>query len=297
MKLLFTGCNGFVGKNVIPLLREKSFNIKTLGTHDADFIRDIREKLPAFDESFNIVFHAAGKAHSIPKTREEENQFYNVNYEGTKNICQALEKKLPEIFIFISTVAVYGREDGYNISEDFPLEGATAYAKSKIKAEEFLSEWCKRNGVKLFIFRPSLIAGPSAPGNLRDMIRAIKKGRYFNISDGNAKKSIFWVEDFAKLTELTIVNMGGIYNVCDNMHPTFKDVSCRVAELLHKKSPHNIPKFFAKLIAIVGDVLGSRFPINSNKLKKITDSLTFSNEKIKEQLNFSPSNVIENFKI
>ncbi|WP_343610254.1 NAD-dependent epimerase/dehydratase family protein [Chryseobacterium oranimense] len=297
MKLLFTGCNGFIGKNVIPLLRKKSFNVKTLGTHKADFVRDITKQLPLFEEKFNIVFHAAGKAHSIPKTKDEEKVFYDINYEGTKNLCKSLEENLPEIFIFISTVAVYGKDIGDNISEDFPLEGFTAYAKSKIQAEEFLIEWCKINNVKLFIFRPSLIAGPDAPGNLGDMIKAIKKGLYFNIAGGSAKKSIFWVEDFAKLTELTIGNKGGVYNVCDNVNPTFKEISVRISEILNKKSPNNIPQFVAKSIALVGDVLGSKVPINSNKLKKITGSLTFSNKKIREELSFLPSNVIENFKI
>jgi len=297
MKILFTGCNGFIGKNVIPLLREKLFNVKTLGTHDADFVRDITKRLPLFEESFDIVFHAAGKAHSIPKTKKEEKIFYDVNYEGTKNLCQALEENIPNIFIFISTVAVYGKDRGNNISENTPLVGITAYAKSKIKAEEFLIEWCRKNGVKLFIFRPSLVAGSNPPGNLGDMIQAIKKGRYFNIAGGNARKSIFWVEDFAKLTELTIINKGGIYNVCDNLNPTFKDISITIAKLLNKKSPNNIPKFVAKTIALVGDILGNKAPINSNKLKKITDSLTFSNEKIQKELSFSPSDVIENFKI
>jgi len=73
---------------------------------------------------------------------------------------------VPESFIFVSTVAVYGCETGEDIDENHPLKGNTPYALSKIQAEKFLTEWCHTNNVKLGIIRPSLIAGPNPPGNL-----------------------------------------------------------------------------------------------------------------------------------
>lgn len=297
MRILFTGANGFLGKNVIPLLRKKSFEVKTFGTHSTDFIYDIANEIPDFEEKFEIIFHAAGKAHSIPENFVEEKKFYDVNFEGTKNLCKSLENQLPDIFIFISTVAVYGKDFGEDIIEESPLKGITPYAKSKILAEEFLLNWCKKNKVILFILRPSLIAGPSAPGNLGDMINAIKAGKYFNIAGGKAKKSIFWVEDFADLTSKILHKKGGIYNVSDDEHYNFKEISLMISKGLNKKSPKNIPFFVAKLLARTGDLLGSKFPMNSLRLKKITDSLTFSNKKMKNELEFTPSNVKRKFQI
>ncbi|WP_294285678.1 NAD(P)-dependent oxidoreductase [uncultured Chryseobacterium sp.] len=297
MKILFTGANGFLGKNVIPLLRKKFFDVKTFGTHDADYIYNIADEIPMFKEKFEIIFHAAGKAHSIPQNKDEEKKFFDINFEGTKNLCRSLEKNVPNIFIFISTVAVYGKDFGERIHEDFPLEGSTPYAKSKILAENFLQEWCNAHHVKLFVFRPSLIAGPNPPGNLGDMINAIKKNKYFNIAGGKAKKSIFWVEDFAELTFLALKNKGGIYNVCDDMNPDFNEISRKISCLLHKKNPKSIPFVIAKGLAICGDLIGKSAPINSLKLKKITSNLTFSNVKVKHDLGFSASNVMEKFKI
>lgn len=297
MKLLFTGANGFLGKNVIPLLVEKTFEVKSFGTHNADYIYDITKEIHPFSEKFDVVFHAAGKAHSIPKNSQEEKSFFDVNFQGTKNLCKSLEKNIPEIFIFISTVAVYGKDFGENIDEGFPLIGATPYAKSKIMAEDFLQEWCKNNNVKLFIFRPSLIAGPNPPGNLGDMINAIRGNRYFNIAGGKAKKSVFWVEDFAKLTFLTLENKGGIYNVCDDFNPDFDKISKKISQLLNKKNPKSIPFIIAKCLALLGDLLGKKAPINSLRLKKIMDNLTFSNAKVKNELGFSASNVMEKFQI
>lgn len=296
MKVLFTGANGFLGRNVIPLL-QKNFEVKTLGTHNTDYTNDITEKIPLFTEKFDIVFHAAGKAHSIPDNRAEEEKFYNVNFNGTVNLCNALEKNLPDIFIFISTVAVYGKDFGEDINEDSPLRGNTAYAKSKIMAEEFLLNWCGKHQVKLFILRPSLIAGPNPPGNLGDMIKAIKTGRYFNIAGGKARKSIFWVEDFADLTIKSINKNGGIYNVCDDYNPDFNEISKKISKIIGKSAPHNIPFFVAKILAVIGDIIGNKAPINSLRLRKITDSLTFSNKKMKEDLGFLPSNVMDKFQL
>ena len=293
MKILFTGANGFLGRNVIPKLKEKSFQVKTFGIRNADYMYDISNEIPPLQEKFDIIFHAAGKAHCIPKNQDEEKKFYDVNFEGTKNLCRSLENNLPQIFIFISTVAVYGTDYGKNISEEFPLAGYTPYAKSKIMAEEFLEAWCKKNNIRLFIFRPPLIAGPNPPGNLGDMIKGIKTGKYFNIAGGKAKKSMIWVEDFAELTNLVLTHRGGIFNVCDDYSPHFKEISEKLSLALNKKTPKNIPFLFARLMALAGDALGSKAPINSQKLNKITKDLTFSNKKIKEELGFSPTNVMK----
>lgn len=116
-----------------------------------------------------------------------------MNLQGTKNLCAALEKSgIPQAFIFISTVAVYGCEFGSNITEKHPLNGDTPYALSKIQAEEFLTEWCNKHGVILSIIRPSLIAGPNPPGNLGAMIKGIKTGRYLSIGGGKARKAYLW---------------------------------------------------------------------------------------------------------
>lgn len=297
MKLLFTGASGFLGQNVKPLL-DKIYEVKTMGLTEADnFNTDLSKEIPQLTENFDIVFHAAGKAHSIPNSATEEKVFFDVNYQGTVNLCKALEKSnLPKAFIFVSTVAVYGVEFGANISEEHPLKGKTPYALSKIQAEQYLTEWCAKNNVKLGIIRPSLIAGPNAPGNLGAMVNGIKTGKYLSIGGGTARKSVLMVNDIATLIPL-LVKKGGVYNVCDDSQPSFRELEIIISTQLNKKQPKKIPFFVAKAMALVGDLLGSKAPINSLKLKKITESLTFSNRKAKRELEWQPLNVIDNYKI
>jgi nucleoside-diphosphate-sugar epimerase len=296
-KLLFTGASGFLGYNIRPIL-EKSYDVHTIGLTDDDDIKfNIAKEVPPINTHYDVVLHAAGKAHTVPKTEVEKQVFYDVNYQGTVNLCAALEKAgIPKALVFISTVAVYGCEFGELIDEYHPLNGKTPYADRKIKAEKYLTRWCLDHQVRLSILRPSLLAGKNAPGNLGAMVNGIKKGFYMNIAGGKVVKSILMAEDIARLIPL-LEQKGGIYNVCDTRQPSFGEISASVAKQLGKHKPLSIPYWMAWCMAKVGDLLGNKAPINSYKLEKMTKSLTFSNEKVKYELGWEPLDVLENYKV
>lgn len=296
-KLLFTGGTGFLGANAKPLL-DKMYEVTTIGITERDelkanFVTDVPE-LPC---RYDIVLHAAGKAHVYPKTEAEKQAFYDVNYKGTINLCKALEAAgLPKSFVFISTMNVYGSEPGNMDTEDSrQLVGDSPYSDSKIKAEEYLTEWCKKNNVTLGILRPALLAGCNAPGNLGAMVNGIKTGKYLSIAGGKAKKSILMAQDIANLVPL-VAKKGGIYNVCDDHNPSFGELEASIANQLGKRKPISIPYWMAKCLAWVGDLF-SFFPINSSRLEKIVTSDTWSNDKAKRELGWQPLDVLENYKI
>ena len=295
--LLFTGGTGFLGNNIRSLL-EKSYTVVTCGITQDDMVKaNLAREVPVFDQHFDLVLHACGKAHVVPKTEAEKQTFYDVNYQGTVNLCKALEiAGVPKALVFISTVAVYGCEFGEMITEEHPLEGDSPYAKSKIMAEEYLTEWCAKNSVVLGILRPSLLAGRNAPGNLGAMVSGIQKGFYLNIAGGKVKKSVLMAEDIARLLPL-LAEKGGVYNVCDSYQPSFGELSASVARQLGKRKPISIPYWMAWCMAKVGDLLGSKAPINSYKLEKMTKSLTFSNEKARRELGWEPLDVLTNYVI
>ena len=295
--LLFTGATGFLGSNVLPLLHE-NYEVETLAldenaTYNVNLVTDTIK----LNKNYDVILHAAGKAHVIPRTEAEEKLFYDINFEGTKKICDALKEiGLPKSFIFISTVAVYGCDIGEMITEDHPLNGDSPYAKSKIMAEQYLQEWCDKNNVVLTILRPSLIAGKNPPGNLGAMIKGIENGKYLSIAGGVSRKSVMMACDLAKVLPLC-EEKGGIYNICDDTYPSFHELEILISKQLGKKLPINIPYWVANCLAHIGNLLGQRAPINSARLEKIVKSLTFSNEKIKNELNFKPTDVLTNFEI
>lgn len=294
-KLLFSGASGFLGYNILPAIRE-CYDVHTIGLTDDDDIKfNLAQGVPCLNNHYDVVLHAAGKAHTVPKTEAEKQVFYDVNYQGTVNLCSALEiVGVPKSLVFISSVAVYGCEYGDEITEEHPLDGKTPYAESKIMAEKYLIDWSKERGVVLGILRPSLLAGKNAPGNLGAMVRGIQKGFYLNIAGGNVRKSILMAGDIARLLPL-LVEKGGIYNVCDSYQPTFGEISESVAKQLGKRRPISVPYWMAWCMAKAGDIFGSKAPFNSYKLEKMTKSLTFSNEKARRELEWEPLDVLSNY--
>ena len=291
--LLLTGVSGFLGK-IINKTIDNNFGIQTLSRNSGTYKLDLSNNIPHFIDEFDIVIHSAGKAHSLPKNVIENELFFNVNVQGTENLLRGIELigSFPKSFVFISSVAVYGLDQGEAIDENAHLQAKDPYGLSKIRAEQLVLEWCERNNVICTILRLPLLVGENPPGNLGAMILAINKGYYFNISGGKAKKSMVLADDVAKII-LKASQIGGIYNLTDGYHPNFFELSNAITKQNKKSNPLNIPFFIAKGIALVGDLVGSKFPLNSYKLKKITTDLTFDDTKARQVLGWKPTKVID----
>lgn len=296
MKVLITGSNGFLGNVIYQKLKSKC-NINTLGRQNSDYCVDLSSVYSInFTKQFDLVIHAAGKAHSIPKTKEAIISFDNINVIGTQKLLEGLTNNLPNQFVFISSVSVYGLIEGESISESTPLLATDPYGKSKIEAESIVRTWCVEHNVTCTILRLPLIVGANPPGNLAAMIQGIKKGYYFNIAGGNAKKSMVQASDIAKFI-LKAAEVGGTYNLTDGIHPSFYELSKIISQQFGKSFIPNMPFFIAKVLAKFGDLLGNSFPINTNKLSKITSTLTFDDSKARIAFGWNPTPVLESFKL
>ena len=244
--------------------------------------------------NLDVIKFRNGDFISQAKTDEEKADFFKVNVQGTENLLAGLENKSSlKKFIFISSVAVYGIMEGTEIDENSPLNATDAYGKSKIEAEQIIQHWCKAQNIEYYILRLPLIAGPKPSGNLGAMIKALKKGFYFSIGEADVKKSMVLANDVAELIP-SLNGKAGIYNLTDGYHPTFDELEKGLAKALNIKNPLKIPQMVATLIAKIGDKLGSKSPINSQKLKKIQSTLTFSDKKARAELGWNPSPVLDN---
>lgn len=291
---ILTGSSGFLGRQIQKCLGQNS--IITVSRTDNNVSCDLSKEIPILEYA-DTVIHAAGRAHSVPQTEIERKEFYDVNVTGTKNLLLGLEANLPpKHFIFISSIAVYGRESGAEIDENAPLLAIDAYGRSKIEAENIVQEWCIKNHVVCTILRLPLVVGPNPPGNLHAMIEGLEKGYYVNINSGKARKSMVLAEDVARIIPKA-AQVGGIYNLTDGYHPSFYEVSLLIARQLGKKKPRNIPDWMATLLSRIGDIMGTKAPINSSKLRKITSGLTFDDSRARKELGWSPRPVLKEFHI
>jgi nucleoside-diphosphate-sugar epimerase len=295
MDVLITGSSGFLGKILTKKLGNK-YRIIELSRNSGKYQISLEKNKPEFKEVFDLVIHAAGKAHVVSKNETEKQQFYDVNVTGTENLLRGLEKRgIPKQFVFISSVSVYGKEFGIGITEEHKLEAENAYGVSKIKAEVLVMEWCNKHAVVCTILRLPLLVGENPPGNLGAMKKAINKSYYFNIGGGKARKSMVLAEDVADFIP-RVAQIGGIYNLTDGVHPNFYELSSVISRQKNRQGVYNLPITMAKMMGFVGDLLGDKAPFNTLKLKKITSDLTFDDSKARKLLNWKPESVLDYLK-
>lgn len=295
-KILLSGATGFFGNTIKE--ESKGNEVFTIGRRNSDFLSDLTKDVQSYKETFDLVVHAAGKAHSVPKNDFEELNFFDVNVKGTLNFLRGLETcpNVPQRFLYISSVSVYGLIEGNLICEKSPLNASDAYGLSKIRAEEIVQDWCQKHGVVCTILRLPMLAGTNPPGNLKAMINGIFKGYYFNIGKGDARKSMVLAEDVAAIIPV-VSKIGGIFNLTDSYHPSFYELAFLIANQLKRSPPLSIPLWLGAILARLGDSLGNDFPINTKKLQKITSDLTFDDRKAVSAFNWNPTPVLEGLKI
>lgn len=293
--ILLTGASGFLGQAIQKELFSK-YEIATLGRSVQNrYVVDLGMEMPVFKESFDMVIHAAGRAHQVPRNTGQREAFYRDNLQASKNLLTALERNagLPAAFVFISTVSVYGQDHGEMISEDHPLEGTSPYARSKIEAEGLINNWCKERNVIPTVLRLPLVVGENPKGNLGAMIRMMKRGIYFGIGNGAARKSMVLAEDVARYIP-DVARIGGTYNLTDGFHPSILELEISMMRKLNRGIPYRISNSVIQRMAQLGNLFGERFPLHPKNVSKLTSTLTFSDLKARNLANWNSQVVINN---
>jgi nucleoside-diphosphate-sugar epimerase len=294
MNVLVTGASGFLGKYILQSFDDPKYFVSTIGRSESStFKADLSKDKIKLKDQYELVIHAAGKAHMIPNTKEEAQDFYNVNLEGTKNLLKSF-KNYPNYFVFISSVSVYGLDSGVNIDEESPLKAVDPYGNSKVLAENEVIKWGKEYNVKVTILRLPLLLGYNAPGNLKAIINGVIKRFYFNIGSGGIKKSMVLAEDVTNFIP-KIIKKGGIYNLTDGYHPSFKELSLAISRFYKKPKPislnYCLVLFIANISQLLTTIVGLKLPINKRQFLKLTQELTFADDKAIEN-GWKPSSVI-----
>ena len=71
-------------QEVIRMILEAIYEVTTVGLlPQDDYTVNMAQEIPELRERYDIVLHAAGKAHVTPKTKAEKQAFFDVNLQGT----------------------------------------------------------------------------------------------------------------------------------------------------------------------------------------------------------------------
>ena len=175
MKILITGANGFVGKNLVTELKNQGF--QALLEYDVDTDPAL---LDGYVASCEFVFHLAGV--NRPKDQAE---FMTGNFGFTSQLLDALKKyenKAP-VLITSSTQAAF----------DNP------YGQSKKAGEELIFQYGKENDVKVFVYRLPNVFGKWCRPNYNSAVATfchnIAHGLPIQVNDPNVVMNLVYVDD------------------------------------------------------------------------------------------------------
>tara|TARA_B110000305_G_scaffold164956_1_gene182428 strand:+ start:547 stop:1440 length:894 start_codon:yes stop_codon:yes gene_type:complete len=282
MSIYLTGASGFVGKNLIFYF-DKKFQIKK-------YIRDSE-----FFISQKTVIHLAGKAHDL-RNVSNKNEYYEVNTEFTKKIFDSFLISDSTVFIILSSVKSVADNVNGVLTEDEIPNPKTHYGKSKLLAEEYILSKKIPKNKRVFILRPCMIYGPGNKGNLNILYKIVSKKVPWIFGSFDNKRSYCSIENLLFIINELIENKkitSGIYNVADDDPISTNEIVSIIADSLYMKSTRlNISKKLIRMTAKIGDVIP--LPLNSERLKKLTESYVVSNKKIKKAIGKSlPINIRE----
>ncbi|HEX6699795.1 MAG TPA: SDR family oxidoreductase, partial [Gaiellaceae bacterium] len=152
MRVLVTGHHGYIGSVVAPQLAEAGHDVLGLdaflyrgcdfggdGARVEERVGDVRDVQPADLAGLDAVVHFAALSND-PLGDLNPEWTYDVNLEGTIHLARAAKEAGVPRFVFASSCSMYGASSRDDVlDEDAPLRPLTAYAESKVRAEEQLS--------------------------------------------------------------------------------------------------------------------------------------------------------------
>lgn len=152
-------------------------------------------------------------------------------------------------------------------------------------AERFLSSFGMTGGKKVYILRPCMIHGPGNKGNLNLLYKLVKKGIPWLLGSFENKRSFCSIANVQFVIQQLIEKdiKPGVYNMADDEAISTNQLIQLISASQNKKARiWNISPKVIRVLARVGDYL--HLPLNSERLKKLTESYVVSNSKLKKAL-------------
>ena len=255
--MLVTGGSGFVGRRLVPLLRDEGVQVFSPG-------RDVLEVSAGIfpDVLADWVIHLAGRTY-VPASWNEPADFYRVNALGTVNVleyCRRTQAKL----IYVSGYC-YGIPETLPISEIAPLKPNNPYAFSKCAAEQACRFFFECLQTSVMIVRPFNIYGPGQSADFlipRIVEQAIDSAvTAVVVEDDAPRRDYVHVDDVIGAIEILRRNPrpGATFNIGSGESYSVAEVAemvCRAAEVgkpvvsRGNRRANDIPDVIADITAI-----------------------------------------------
>ena len=170
--VLVTGGAGYIGSHACKALKDAGYlpvTFDNLATGWRDAVKfgpfeegDLADRV-RLDEVFArwrpaAVMHFAAIS-LVGDAMRDPGSYWRVNVLGALNLIEAALAAECRDFVFSSTCATYGDQDGVVLDEDTPQRPINSYGKSKRAIEDMLADFGASHGLRSVIFRYFNVAG------------------------------------------------------------------------------------------------------------------------------------------
>jgi len=297
MKLLLTGCTGFIGRELIPLLVNEGHDLTVISRQSKEKLRIKannstlriiqmnptessdweKEEIRSSLKSCEGVINLAGEPIAEKRWTEDHcKEITNSRLDTTKNLIQSLRNlnKSPKVLINASAIGFYGSHP------------QTEFTEENVPGDDYLSNVCKEwesiakekpRATRLLIIRIGIVLAKDG-GALGKMLPIFKAGLGGAIGDG--KQWMSWIHrtDLCNLINESIKNssLSGVINGVAPNPIRMNEFAYSLGKALGRPSLLAVPGPILKLI--LGD--GARVVlegqnVKSKKFKKLKFKFTF----------------------
>lgn len=235
-KVLVTGGAGYIGSHACKALARAGFTpvaFDNLSTGWAEAVRygplaqgDLMDRASidaALAEHRPVaVMHFAALS-LVGESMKDPGLYWRVNVGGALNLIEAACAAGVRNFVFSSTCATYGDQDGVVLDEDTPQRPINAYGGSKRAIEDMLRDYRASHGLNHVIFRYFNVAGADPEGELGEqhrpethliplMLEAVagKRPALTVFGSDYATRDGTCVRDYVHVTDLTEAHVLGL---------------------------------------------------------------------------------------
>lgn len=251
-KVLVTGGAGFIGSHLVEALVNAGAHVTVLDTLATGKLENLTPVLPRVTviqgdirnladcekaaEGKSHIFHCAALV-SVPQSVAEPALCKSINEDGTKNLLTAAAKHNVAHFVFSSSSAVYGNQEG-TCSENSPLNPQSPYAVSKLRGEELCASFAERYGISTASLRYFNVNGPrqNPHGDYAAVVARFKEKLTNHepiiiYGDGLQTRDFVVVDEVVKanlLAGMALGMMGEVFNVASGTSITLLELLRRL---------------------------------------------------------------------
>lgn len=233
-KVLITGGNGFIGRNLTDYLKGKGYNVEAPSSQKLNVLQG-KDWEALRGRNFDYLVHLAGKTF-VPDSWEKPEDFFCVNTMGTLQAIKfCREQKINMTYI---SAYIYGQPESNPIAETALVKSNNPYAKSKYMAEELCEFYSKYFDMNISVLRLFNVFGPRQ--HERFLIpfiieQVLTDGFKVEVQDLEPKRDYVYIEDVCRAIELSINKTKGyqLYNIGSGVSHSVREVIDMVQKIAH----------------------------------------------------------------